>query len=167
MTQTFVYAIYCPNKNEVKIGYATDPLKRLSQLQTGTTDRLDLLYTFVGGLVEEKKIHERLKSHRISGEWFKYNSHVIAVILEFLAASHPTPIDFIEDASDKEIILQTAVKMVNSKRSKKITIPDLKANLHLTFSTRQLKTTLLNSGWSTIKFGTCKTVFYTNQTSVA
>jgi hypothetical protein len=90
MAQTFIYAIYCPNKQEVKIGYATNPISRLSQLQTGTTDRLDLLMTFAGGLAEEKQIHKALSHHRISGEWFKYSSEVFSVLIEFMSAQFNT-----------------------------------------------------------------------------
>jgi hypothetical protein len=86
MSQTFIYAIYCPNKQEVKIGYAGNPISRLSQLQTGTTDRLDLLMTFVGGLAEEKQIHKELANYRISGEWFKYSPLVFSILSDFMAA---------------------------------------------------------------------------------
>ena len=89
MTQTFIYAIHCPNKNEIKIGYATNPTSRLSQLQVGTTDRLDLLITFAGGLVEEKEIHETLAKHRISGEWFKYSPEIFSVLIDAMANQFP------------------------------------------------------------------------------
>jgi hypothetical protein len=97
MTQTFVYAIYCPNKNEVKIGYATDPLKRLASLQTGTTDRLDIITTFSGGLEKEKQLHDTLKNYRVSGEWFTYNSKVREAIAKAFIESYPK--------SDKEDVL--------------------------------------------------------------
>ena len=86
MSQTFIYAIYCPNKNEVKIGYAGNPISRLSQLQTGTTDRLDLLMTFVGGIAEEKQIHKELADYRISGEWFRYSPLIFSVLSDFMSA---------------------------------------------------------------------------------
>ena len=75
--KTFIYAIHCPNKNEVKIGYATDPLKRLAQLQTATTDRLDILLTFSGNIEVEKLLHSRLDKFRLGGEWFIANSVVL------------------------------------------------------------------------------------------
>jgi hypothetical protein len=89
MAQTFIYAIHCPNKNEVKIGYATNPTSRLSQLQVGTTDRLDLLITFAGGLAEEKEIHKALAKHKISGEWFKYSPEVFSVLIDAMANQFP------------------------------------------------------------------------------
>ena len=55
MVQTFIYAIHCPNKQQVKIGYASDPIKRLATLQCGTTDRLDLLFTFKGDVILKMK----------------------------------------------------------------------------------------------------------------
>jgi hypothetical protein len=102
MTQTFVYAIYCPNKNEVKIGYATDPLKRLASLQTGTTDRLDVLLTFVGGIVEEKKLHDKLSNYRIGGEWFSYNKKVREELLDAVSNMYPV--------SDKEDLLKVFIE---------------------------------------------------------
>ncbi len=89
MAQTFIYAIHCPNKNEIKIGYATNPTSRLSQLQVGTTDRLDLLITFAGGLAEEKEIHKALAKHKISGEWFKYSPEVFSVLIDAMANQFP------------------------------------------------------------------------------
>lgn len=89
MAQTFIYAIHCPNKDEIKIGYATNPTSRLSQLQVGTTDRLDLLLTFAGGLSEEKEIHKALAKHRISGEWFKYSPEVFSVLIDAMANQFP------------------------------------------------------------------------------
>ena len=97
MSQTFIYSIYCPNKNQIKIGYATDPLKRLASLQTGTTDRLDILTTFSGGLKEERQLHETLKNYRVSGEWFTYTGKVREEIAKAFVASYPK--------SDKEDVL--------------------------------------------------------------
>jgi hypothetical protein len=104
MTQTFVYAIYCPNKNEVKIGYATDPLKRLASLQTGTTDRLDLLFTFRGGLEEEKQLHERFKTQRISGEWFSYDTPFSESITSFALNTFPFSAKTVQEKSEKQAI---------------------------------------------------------------
>jgi hypothetical protein len=90
MTQTFIYAIHCPTKREVKIGYAGNPTTRLCQLQTGTTDKLNLLMTFRGGLKEERLIHDSLANYRISGEWFEYNENVLKELLSFLRKSLPS-----------------------------------------------------------------------------
>lgn len=83
MTQTFIYAIYNRTKNKVKIGYSNNPLKRLSQLQTGNSDRLDLLCTFKGSAKIETEIHEKLHHDHLIDEWFKMSSFVAYVLSEY------------------------------------------------------------------------------------
>jgi hypothetical protein len=83
MTQTFIYLIYNKNKNEVKIGYAADPIKRLSQLQVGTTDVLSILSTFEGGVEEERYLHQTLQEYRLSGEWFMNDYVVLKTVTDF------------------------------------------------------------------------------------
>jgi hypothetical protein len=161
MASTFVYAIYNPNKAEVKIGYSSDPLKRLSQLQTGTTDRLDLLFTFVGSNKEELQLHQELAAYRIRGEWFPYTDHVLKTLLKFVGRSYPEPVDFIEDDTNEKII-EKAYELKQSRANRKnITIPELKKVIKSTdLSTQEIEAILLVAGWEIVKSGSCATKFF-------
>lgn len=58
----------------VKIGHATDPVKRLKMLQTGSPYPLALLATFgVDDMKgQERNLHQQFKHVRMAGEWFKW-----------------------------------------------------------------------------------------------
>jgi hypothetical protein len=57
--------------DRVKIGYtARNPHRRLKQLQTGSSRRLYLLAAMPGTMADERALHERFASLRVSGEWF-------------------------------------------------------------------------------------------------
>jgi len=69
------YIVLNPKTASVKIGSSSDPLKRLKQLQTGSSEKLHLLgfWAFVtGGATLEAELHSVLSRHRIgSSEWFE------------------------------------------------------------------------------------------------
>jgi hypothetical protein len=54
----FVYVIGEEDGGAVKIGVASDPVKRLRQMQTGNPRRLRIEYVLFGGLSLEKQLHE-------------------------------------------------------------------------------------------------------------
>jgi hypothetical protein len=162
MAQTFIYAIYCPNKKEVKIGYATDPIKRLSQLQVGTTDRLDLLISFRGGAEEERRIHTVLSEYRLSGEWFIYNSFLLSVLNNFYTLNFPVPEDRLNDGSVETVILSRAGEIMESRGNRKsLTIPEIKKSLPMVdLSTKEIQDILLKNDWEYTTSGTCPTKFF-------
>jgi hypothetical protein len=62
----------------IKIGTASKSMShRMKSLQTGCPHPLDLIYAENGGLKEEKLLHDKLKEHRIMGEWFKWNNEAM------------------------------------------------------------------------------------------
>ena len=69
-----VYFIRC--LDSVKVGYSKHPNLRLSGLQTANPNKLEMLGYFAGSKYEEQEIHEDLKKHRQSGEWFSYCEEV-------------------------------------------------------------------------------------------
>ena len=69
-----VYFIRC--LDSVKIGYSKHPILRLQGLQTANPNKLEMLGYFAGDKYEEQEIHEDLKKHRQSGEWFNYCEEV-------------------------------------------------------------------------------------------
>ncbi|MEM6471699.1 MAG: GIY-YIG nuclease family protein [Planctomycetota bacterium] len=56
----------------IKIGYTSkDPVERLRELQTGSSQELELLMTEPGTLGDEKKLHDEFRNYRVRGEWFR------------------------------------------------------------------------------------------------
>lgn len=71
MKTDLVYFLLDALTNTVKIGHSTDVAGRLKQLQTGRCHKLALLGVIPGGEVQEKKLHARFDTERLSGEWFR------------------------------------------------------------------------------------------------
>lgn len=75
MPRYWVYFIAARKSLLVKIGYAADPWKRLSNMNTGSPEKL-VMY----GLIEtylpvtlERELHERFAADRADGEWFRWS----------------------------------------------------------------------------------------------
>jgi hypothetical protein len=122
MAATFIYAILNSIKEEVKIGYSTDPVKRLAQLQTGGTDRLELLCTFIGTCETEGKIHEELKEQRISGEWFVMSQKIVDVLSDYQTRTLTTKCGTSPIISRKELTKQYT-QYINSSIRKRRKMP--------------------------------------------
>jgi hypothetical protein len=63
-----------------KIGIATNPEKRLKQLQTGSAAPLKIVHVFKGLAWREKELHHLLERFRQSGEWFASNRYSVGMI---------------------------------------------------------------------------------------
>lgn len=57
-------------RQKVKIGYSTNPEKRLRSLQTGSASRLSIVNVWRGTPKDEKSIHALLNDYRERLEWF-------------------------------------------------------------------------------------------------
>ena len=57
-------------RQKVKIGYSTNPEKRLRSLQTGSASRLSIVNVWRGTSKDEKSIHALLSDYRERLEWF-------------------------------------------------------------------------------------------------
>lgn len=68
----FVYAIKESDTGNVKIGISTNPYRRLQQLQTGNSSRLELvaMKEAVNGYEDEQAAHLANKQYHIHNEWF-------------------------------------------------------------------------------------------------
>lgn len=55
----------------LKIGRASDPFKRLAQLQTGSSTPLKILQIYKGLGFAEVAFHNEFADYRLMGEWFK------------------------------------------------------------------------------------------------
>jgi hypothetical protein len=67
----------------IKIGYSSNPKKRLGGLQTATPNQLALLGVIPGGLEHEAAYHEKFEDHRLQNEWFK--GDILPAVLDMIA----------------------------------------------------------------------------------
>jgi hypothetical protein len=73
MTTTYLYAIGTTGSQQ-KVGYSTDPDRRMKKLQTGNPETLQVHYRFqidpTRAKAFEKHFHIQYNHRRILGEWF-------------------------------------------------------------------------------------------------
>lgn len=77
---TAVYFIRAGHDGPIKIGFATDMLKRLFGLQTSHARRLRVLATVPAGREVERHLHGRFASLRLQGEWFAARKQLLDYI---------------------------------------------------------------------------------------
>jgi hypothetical protein len=65
-----VYGIRDDVARRIKIGHSVDILRRIVQLQTGSSNRLRVVTFFAGTRDHEQAIHECFEDRRLGGEWF-------------------------------------------------------------------------------------------------
>lgn len=65
-----LYAVVERLSDRVKIGRSSRVFQRLSELQTGSAEPLDLLATSSKHYSFERRIHRKLSGFRLEGEWF-------------------------------------------------------------------------------------------------
>lgn len=80
----YVYLIQDTVSGLVKIGMATNPVLRLSGLQTGTANPLRLLHLIEACEARrlEAQLHEQYAAFRVSREWFKLSSEQVLAITQ-------------------------------------------------------------------------------------
>lgn len=77
-----VYFVQAGTDGPIKIGTATDLLKRVSALQTGNAATLHILGFIPGGPYEESAMHDRFSHLRIRGEWFQSSPELLDFVKE-------------------------------------------------------------------------------------
>lgn len=84
MSVGFVYLIRAGASGPVKIGWASDPHKRLAQLQSGNHEQLRLLdcdqFPVEDAREIERDLHQTFAAQRIRGEWFRAEGPVLQLI---------------------------------------------------------------------------------------
>ena len=67
-----IYLIKNNTTGLIKIGISNDPQRRLKQLQTGNTGKLEIIKTYItkNDKEQEKRIHKILWQNKKRGEWF-------------------------------------------------------------------------------------------------
>jgi hypothetical protein len=56
--------------------------RRVSDLQLGIPDTIEVLLTYPGGEREEHELHERFKAFRVQGEWFRSDEAILDYLVE-------------------------------------------------------------------------------------
>lgn len=64
----------------VKIGWSSNPARRLADLQSGSPLALHLLGTFGGGAELEAALHGHFADHRVRGEWFDLGDDPVGLV---------------------------------------------------------------------------------------
>lgn len=75
----FVYAIG-DGEGRVKIGWSSDPVRRLTKLGSDCPQSAVLLGVVPATKAQEKQTHEILQRWRIKGDWFRLESHVATFV---------------------------------------------------------------------------------------
>lgn len=66
----YIYLIQLGEHGPVKIGYSSDPKKRLDALQIGAAEPVYLRALVAGAHHEEQALHRKYDEFRLRGEWF-------------------------------------------------------------------------------------------------
>jgi hypothetical protein len=73
----WTYFVVNVSQGTVKIGRSWDVSKRLSSLQTGSSDELCVVLIVPNiGNFSEQALHERFCEYHIRGEWFTYSKEI-------------------------------------------------------------------------------------------
>lgn len=84
-----IYFIRCPAMNAVKIGFTSDPYKRMASMQVGCPAELVMHGYFQGKMGDERWLHSKFGSQRIRGEWFTESKEMLAFFDEVIAKGMP------------------------------------------------------------------------------
>jgi hypothetical protein len=84
----FVYAVAAGATGQVKIGYSTEPRKRVRNLQTAQTEQLQMVYLVPGTTELEAALHCRFQPHHIRGEWFDLGRRNVAELAQDFVRWH-------------------------------------------------------------------------------
>jgi hypothetical protein len=91
---SYTYFVLASPSGLVKIGQANDPVKRLTLLQVGSPEILELLLALPHKPpFEEHQMHWRFRTYRRHGEWFDYLGDVKRFVEEKLVNPNPTKED--------------------------------------------------------------------------
>jgi hypothetical protein len=78
-----IYFLWVPEQSAIKIGFTTDFDKRLSRLQTGNPNTLEVLEVFRGTRGLEQRLHQKFNPYRLAREWFQ-DAEALFLFLEEL-----------------------------------------------------------------------------------
>lgn len=76
----YIYFVEDPREGFIKIGFASDPLARLSGLQISNPYPLKLLGVARAARADEHTLHEIFAEHRVQGEWFLPHEDITGLV---------------------------------------------------------------------------------------
>lgn len=79
----FIYLMETSCKSFYKIGFSNDPNVRLATIQTGCPLKINIVNFFKGSLPLEKILHNKIKSCKVRGEWYKHSSFVYDTFFKY------------------------------------------------------------------------------------
>lgn len=87
IAEEYVYFILNEDNGTIKIGYSSNPGKRLASLRVGNSSDLRIIGRVVGGAEIEAQFHRRFGSLRVSREWFRYEGELAEYIATLASAA--------------------------------------------------------------------------------
>lgn len=84
-----IYFVEAAALGTIKIGFAEDPWKRLSKIQSDCPCDVVLLAVDEGGIEKESELHHRFNASRERGEWFRYTDDLRAHVATLPSAIRP------------------------------------------------------------------------------
>jgi hypothetical protein len=84
-----IYFIQDTVTRAIKIGYSTNPQKRLKNLQNSNQNKLVLLHAMHGELEHEAELLQRFDQFKMEGEWFK--GDIAGAVSQIIAADKLNP----------------------------------------------------------------------------
>src|SRR5947209_6314715 len=84
-----IYFIQDTVTRAIKIGYSTNPQKRLKTLQNSNQNKLVLLYAMHGEYEQESELHRRFEKYKMGQEWFK--GEIASAVSQIIAADRLNP----------------------------------------------------------------------------
>jgi hypothetical protein len=90
----WVYFVQSCSGGPVKIGTATNPQKRLRQLQTANPDELYLRLAVPGGGAVEASLHEHFSEYRVRGEWYEPEGTLLDLLIRCDIDAGMYPLEF-------------------------------------------------------------------------
>lgn len=77
----YIYFVQAEGGGPIKIGHAFDVAKRLSELQIGAPQALQVIATTPGTRATEDEFHRRFADDRLHGEWFESTPRLRSFII--------------------------------------------------------------------------------------
>ncbi len=87
----YVYFIRAGSEGGIKIGFSTQPPRRLASLQTSNHEELKLIGSFRGTTADERELHQRFCHLKIRGEWFEPAEELTDLIYSKVRQRHNLP----------------------------------------------------------------------------
>lgn len=109
-----IYFAHADELNRVKIGFAADPWKRLSKMQSDSPCALALVAICPGDVADEQALHTRFASDRLRGEWFGYSASIRAHVATLPTPIRPQPERTVQTVSELVGISQSYASMILS-----------------------------------------------------